>query len=327
MDFFDDLMTNELVENLEYLIQKHSDMNIDKKTIFHIDMDRGEFGQFVISYIPELTFNSLDEKDKESTSKILDNMLRKISFLKEFVYSMFMYFLQFLDLQDEAKVDLRLVIDEKVNKILYSTKSNLRSICLYFQKMISLGKERVLREIQQTYIVKKVSEMEDIQHLEKVVREMAGARGGPSEIDCDQNQGQLSSIEVDVDIDNEIDANEDDLGRPTIKLDFKNKCSSLECLDPVIEEFGKQLCKCQHKNIYFSVHCVNTIYRWILMNFGPTEKELQIDVARAIIRKAFSADFLHHFTLLNRVCIPNSIENNQFFQLFLACLDSSEFLV
>jgi hypothetical protein len=45
-----------------------------------------------------------------------------------------------------------------------------------------------------------------------------------------------------------------------------------------------------------------------------------------ILRKTSHPDVINHLLLLNEICMKNTLDLNQFFQLFLACLDNDQIL-
>lgn len=139
-------MTFENIETLESFIEMHSEKNIGKEQIIqlkkmpaiirHSDCFLGVLdGQtvsFNIKYKRNLRFKKIkDEAEIERVQNIFDELIYKTSFLKDFIYHMIKYFLQFLGIKEQDIDDMKDIIDETNNKIMFSYKGNIRSICLY----------------------------------------------------------------------------------------------------------------------------------------------------------------------------------------------------
>lgn len=78
--------------------------------------------------------------------------------------------------------------------------------------------------------------------------------------------------------------------------------------------------------MYFSIEIINKINFWTYKNFGACEREVQIDIIRVILRKTSHPDIVNHMLLLDEICMKNTLDLNQFFQLFLACLSNNQIL-
>lgn len=99
---------------------------------------QGQTASFNIKYVKELRFNRIDnEKEREFIKSLSDGLVYKTRFLKEFIYSMIRYFIQFLGVDKEQMEDMNDIIDEANNKIMFSYNGNLRSFCLYLKKMLN----------------------------------------------------------------------------------------------------------------------------------------------------------------------------------------------
>ena len=92
--------------------------------------------------------------------------------MKEFIHSMVVYFLQFLGVDQELKTDLRASIDEITNRVLYSSKTNLRSFSLYLRKIIGHEKEPLIQSMQIRYQQIRLEEMQDVNFLKKEISKL-----------------------------------------------------------------------------------------------------------------------------------------------------------
>lgn len=119
-----------------------------------------------------------------------------------------------------------------------------------------------------------------------------------------------------MDMDMEIDEVN---GRATINL-LHSKVFRLRDLSKDLIDFAKKFDKCENLGLYYSIEIINKINYWIFQNFGACEREVQIDIIRVILRKTNHPDVINHLLLLNVICMKDTLDLNQFFQLFLACL-------
>lgn len=349
---FDELMTFENIEMLETLIEVHSEKNIGKEQIIQLKrmpsviknsdcfdgvLD-GQTASFNIKYKKNLRFKKVeDPEQRQMIQDLFDKLVHKTSFLKDFIYSMIVYFIQFLGVSEETREDMHDIIDEANNKIMFSYSGNIRSICLYLKKMLNFDRLEVLEGIQFRFKLTDITSMGDVQILIKEIEkkkikqiENFAAGGSPrktKEWTKSKKGAAGDTLSVDQggfgpDMDMEID---EVSGRATIHL-LHSKVFGVRDLNKDLVDFAKKFDKCETQGLYYSIEIINKINYWIYQNFGACEREVQIDIIRVILRKTNHPDVINHLLLLNEICMKNTLDLNQFFQLFLACLDNDQIL-
>ena len=367
---FDELITFENIDLIEQLIEIHSECNIEKDKIIQLrklshvirtnkcfdGTFQGQTASYNIVYNRKLKFKSLEsEMDTKVVNDLFNKLVHKTSFLKEFIYSMIIYFIQFLGVSQETREDMHDIIDEANNKVLFSSKGNLRSICLYLQKMMNYDKMESLREVQGLFKTVRVDQMTDIQILiaethhkkrkkekkdikhealqaarqaEEIKKQREARVGRPPELpeeECVIKSHQSKKVGLLQRSGSGTQFYFKDSGRSTLNL-INSQVYLMKELNTDLCDFAKKFDKCELKGLYYSIEIINKINYWIYQNYGACERELQIDVIRVILRKARHPDLIHHLLVLDKICMKNTLDMNQFFQLFLACLENEEVL-
>ena len=110
-----------------------------------------------------------DPEERQQIEDLFEKLVYKTSFLKDFIYSMIVYFIQFLGVSQETREDMNDIIDETNNKIMFSYKGNIRSICLYLKKMLHYDRLEVLEDIQGRFKGVDITSMGDVQILIKEI--------------------------------------------------------------------------------------------------------------------------------------------------------------
>ena len=123
----------------------------------------GQTVSFNIKYHKTLRFKKVEShEERQKIQDLFDKLVYKTRFLKEFIYLMIVYFIQFLGVSEETRDDMHDIIDETNNKIMFSYKGNIRSICLYLKKMLNFDRLEVLDDIQRRFFKMNISSMGDV---------------------------------------------------------------------------------------------------------------------------------------------------------------------
>lgn len=244
-------------------------------------------------------------------------MTVRFDFIKNFIQSLLVCFLEYLLPDSSILANCRLVILRNVNTLLLGNHSNLRAISWYLIQLIHSKDlipkaDYLISKIKRSKLCEQIDEAILQHHIRKKVEQLPPALRPNEDSNTVLNDQDFFSPEFQI----IVPLFTDDSICEIFLEEFKNKqINSMRRLLKAVKRFSKLLTVSHSKRLYFPINLLNILEDWISKNFGMIEIEFQINILRMMVGNLEDSKILIHFMMLEN--FSKTEKENHLMQLFI----------
>lgn len=242
-------------------------------------------------------------------------MTVRFDFIRNFIQSLLVCLLEYVEEDPSIISDCRLVITRNVNTLLLNKKSNLRAISWYLIQIIESSKlvdaNHLILKIRQSKLSEHIDESYLRHHISKKVQQLPRTMRPKEEYEVDLNDQDFFTPEFQIIVPIFSDENICEI----FLHEFRSKqITTMRRLLKAVKRFSKLFTVSHSKELYYSIDLLATLEDWISRNFGMIEIEFQINILRMMVGNLEDTKILIHLLMLENYSNPE--KDNHLLQLF-----------